>query len=167
MEANLEPGNDFYVSDLDTRLGVVKTGIMICYDREFPESARVLMLKGAELILTPNACGLDMLRINQFQVRAWENAVVVAMANYVEGKGYNGHSCAFNANGDELLMAGEEEGIFIAEVNMTDAREIRESTYWGNAYRRPNKYKILISNEVQDPFLRKNVFGEPFNRESR
>lgn len=166
MEASFAPGESFLVDDLDTRGGPVKTGIMICYDREFPESARVLMLKGAELILTPNACGLDPLRINQFQVRAWENAVVVAMANYV-GDGYNGHSCAFNANGDELLIAGEEEGIFMVEVNMTDAREIRERTYWGNAFRRPHKYKEIVSTEVQEPFIRKNVYGEPFVRELR
>jgi len=167
MEASFEPGEDFYVAELDTRLGPIKTGIMICYDREFPESARVLMLKGAELILTPNACGLDPLRINQFQVRAWENAVVVAMANYVEGRWFNGHSCAFNANGDELLIAGEEEGVFLAQVNLTEAREIRKNTYWGNAFRRPHKYTNIISNEVQEPFIRKNVFGEPFKRELR
>ena len=34
-----------------------KLGIMICYDREYPESARILMLKGAEIILVPNDCG--------------------------------------------------------------------------------------------------------------
>ena len=33
-------------------------GAMICYDRGFPESARILMLKGAELILVPNASDL-------------------------------------------------------------------------------------------------------------
>jgi predicted amidohydrolase len=167
MEANFEPGEGFEVAVLDTRFGPVKTGIMICYDREFPESARVLMLKGAELILTPNACGLDPLRINQFQTRAWENATVCAMANYAEGQWYNGHSCAFNVNGDELLIAPESEGVFIAEVNMVEAREIREDTYWGNAFRRPHKYEYLISTEVNDPFVRENVFGHPFEREKR
>ena len=167
MEASFEPGEGFDVVELDTRFGPVKTGMMICYDREFPESARVLMLKGAELILTPNACGLDPLRINQFQTRAWENAVVCAMANYAEGQWYNGHSCAFNANGDELFMADEIEGVFIVEVNMVEAREIREDTYWGNAFRRPHKYENLISTEVEEPFTRENVFGEPFEREKR
>jgi predicted amidohydrolase len=167
MEASFDPGEGFDVVELDTRFGPVKTGIMICYDREFPESARVLMLKGAELILTPNACGLDPLRINQFQTRAWENAVVCAMANYAEGQWYNGHSCAYNANGDELLLANENEGVFIAEVNMVEAREIREDTYWGNAYRRPHKYGNIISTEVEEPFTRENVFGETFEREKR
>jgi predicted amidohydrolase len=44
MEAACTPGDDFYVCDLDTRAGNVKVGAMICYDREFPESARILML---------------------------------------------------------------------------------------------------------------------------
>ena len=57
MEAALTPGDGFRVADLDTRAGTVRVGLMICNDREFPESARVLMLGGAELILTPNACG--------------------------------------------------------------------------------------------------------------
>lgn len=55
-EKNLTPGETFYVTDLDTARGTVRVGSMICYDREFPESARILMLKGAELILVPNAC---------------------------------------------------------------------------------------------------------------
>ncbi|MFQ9441348.1 MAG: hypothetical protein ACLR13_10395 [Acutalibacteraceae bacterium] len=37
---------------------------MICYDQEF-RSARALMLKGAEIILVPNACDMNSLRINQ------------------------------------------------------------------------------------------------------
>ena len=53
VEANLTPGEDFYVTTLDTEAGEVQVEAMICYDREFPESARILMLKGAELILVP------------------------------------------------------------------------------------------------------------------
>ncbi len=49
VERNLMSGQDFYVTTLDTACGEVKVGAMICYDREFPESARILMLKGAEL----------------------------------------------------------------------------------------------------------------------
>jgi N-carbamoylputrescine amidase len=82
MESNCTPGADFYVCDLPVKGDVIKIGIMTCFDREFPESARILMLKGAELILTPNACRLEEKRINQFQTRAYENAVGVAMTNY-------------------------------------------------------------------------------------
>src|SRR5699024_897641 len=54
-ERALTPGEDFYAADLDTAAGPVRVGAMICFDRECPESARILMLQGAELILTPNA----------------------------------------------------------------------------------------------------------------
>jgi predicted amidohydrolase len=166
MEAAITPGDDFYVTDLDTRIGPVKTGVMICYDREFPESARILMLKGAELILTPNACKLDHLRIIQFQARAWENSVVTAMANYSENS-FNGHSCAFNADGKEILIAGEEEGVFIAAFNLQEIRKYRNWSFWGNAYRRPRKYGLIISEEVNEPFIRKDAFGNPFDRTER
>lgn len=68
-ESRLTAGDDFFVADLDTEKGPVKTGAMICYDREFPESARILMLKGAELILVPNACPMEINRISQLQGR--------------------------------------------------------------------------------------------------
>ena len=93
-EAALTPGDDFHVCTLDTAQGAVKVGAMICFEREFPESARILMLQGAELILTPNACRLETHRIGQFRARADENMVGVAMANYAAPQ-ENGHSVAF------------------------------------------------------------------------
>ena len=69
-ERILTPGEDFYTTDLDTARGAVRVGAMICYDREFPESARILMLQGAELILTPNACPMEINRLAQLRGRA-------------------------------------------------------------------------------------------------
>ena len=44
-EAALEPGEEFAAADLELAGGErVRIGVMICYDREFPESARALML---------------------------------------------------------------------------------------------------------------------------
>ena len=76
-EKLLESGNEFKVCDFDG----VKIGIMICYDREYPESARVLMLKGAEIILVPNDCGIVPARLQALSTRAYENMVGVVMAN--------------------------------------------------------------------------------------
>lgn len=45
-ERDVESGKEFKVCDFEG----IKLGIMICYDREYPESARILMLKGAEII---------------------------------------------------------------------------------------------------------------------
>lgn len=62
MESAVTPGEAFGVCDLDTAAGPVRIGAMICYDREFPECARLLMLLGAELVLSPNACHMDVTR---------------------------------------------------------------------------------------------------------
>lgn len=64
-ERSLVAGDAFPVSVLDIAAGPVQVGAMICFDREFPESARLLMLNGAEVILTPNACRLDVHRLAQ------------------------------------------------------------------------------------------------------
>lgn len=57
-EESCAPGDEFCVGDVRAGAEVAKIGAMICFDREFPESARLLMLKGAEVVLTPNACEL-------------------------------------------------------------------------------------------------------------
>lgn len=67
-EKCLESGSKFKVCDFHG----VKIGIMICYDREYPESARMLMLKGAELILVPNDCGAMKPRVQVLSTRAYE-----------------------------------------------------------------------------------------------
>jgi len=161
-EAALTPGDGFYVCTLDTDAGEMKIGAMICFDREFPESARILMLKGAEIILTPNACTLEQNRIGQFRARAYENMVGVAMANYAAPQA-NGHSVAFDAvafdeKGDApdtmIVEAGEGEGVYIAEFDMDRIRAYREREAWGNAFRKPRCYDQLISKEVNKPFIR-------------
>ena len=71
-ERALESGTEFKVCDFDG----VKIGIMICYDREYPESARILMLKGAEIILVPNDCVSMRPRLQALSTRAYENMCV-------------------------------------------------------------------------------------------
>jgi predicted amidohydrolase len=166
MERNMTPGDDFHVSELETGNGTVKVGAMICFDREQPESARILMLKGAEVIFTPNCCKLDDLRLQQFRIRAWENALGVAMANYPRPY-QNGHSVAFSSDGDTLVMAGEEEGLFLAEFNLNEIRRDRRKTIHGNAYRRPHRYKLLISPEKDDVWQRVDGIGQEYDASER
>ncbi len=165
LEAACTPGDDFYVCSLDTARGEVKIGAMICIDREFPESARILMLKGAEIVLTPNSCKLEDNRIGQFRARAYENMVGVAMANYAAPQ-LNGHSVAFDAVAfDEcghsldtrIVEAGEEEGIYMAVFDMERIRAYRQDEVWGNAYRKPRCYGLLTSHNVREPFIRKDA----------
>ncbi|MBD3377544.1 carbon-nitrogen hydrolase family protein [candidate division KSB1 bacterium] len=160
-ESGMTPGDGFPVGELDTKIGPVKVGSMICFDREFPESARILMLNGAELVLTPNACTLEEKRLDQFKVRAWENQMCVAMTNYPEPVN-NGHSPAYDQEGNTVVIGGEHEGIFFAVFDIARLRERRAKTSWGNAYRRPHRYHQLISNEKDDLWKRnsKNVAGD-------
>ncbi|MGQ9525773.1 MAG: carbon-nitrogen hydrolase family protein [Armatimonadota bacterium] len=135
---------------------------MICYDREFPESARILTLKGAEIILTPNACTLEQNRISQFRTRAYENLVALAMANYAAPQ-EGGHSIAFNgipfskdeSSQDMLVVeAGEAEGVYMATFDLHALRDCRQHETWGNAYRKPRTYGVLTATEVYEPFVR-------------
>lgn len=173
-EAQLTAGDDFYVSDLDTESGTVKIGAMICFDREFPESARILMLKGAEIILIPNACPMEINRLAQLRSRAYENMVGIATVNYPHGQpDCNGHSSAFDGiayrpgdsvSRDTLIVeAGENEGIYIAGFPMDELRDYRSHEVHGNAYRHPDKYYALISNETTEPFIRKYEQGMQAN----
>jgi predicted amidohydrolase len=166
MEAACTPGDEFYVCTLDTGQGKVEIGAMICFDREFPESARILMLKGAEVILTPHACNLDDGRIGQFRARAFENMIGMAMANYAAPP-HNGRSVAFDAvsfdevDGDArdtlITEAGESEGVYLAAFDLDKLRAYRERESWGNAFRKPRSYGLLTSLEVQAPFTRKSA----------
>ncbi len=166
-ECRLTAGEDFYVADLNTAQGDIKIGAMICYDREFPESARILMLKGAEIILVPNACPMEINRISQLRARAFENMVGIATVNYPLGQpDCNGHSTAFDGiayRPDEpgsrdtlILEAGEREGVYIADFPIEEIREYRKREVHGNAYRHPRKYGLLVSEAIEEPFIRKN-----------
>lgn len=164
-ERYLTAGEDFHVAELKTSQGTVKVGAMICFDREFPESARILMLKGAEIILVPNACPIGINRLAQLRSRAYENMVAVAMANYPTGlSDCNGASCAFdgiayNSEGTGerdmlVIQAGEQEGIFLADLSVDRLREYRRTEVLGNAYRHPDKYGSIIEKVIEEPFIR-------------
>lgn len=164
-ECMLDGGDDFYVCDLDVGDDTVKVGAMICYDREFPESARILMLKGAEIILVPNACPMEINRLSQLRGRAYENMLGIATCNYPSPKpDCNGHSSAYDGIAyredvvgscdTEILLAPETEGIYIADFALDDIRDYRNREVHGNAYRRPQMYHKLIDEEILPPFLR-------------
>ena len=167
VERNLTPGEEFYTVDLDTAKGTVKVGAMICYDREFPESARILMLQGAELILVPNACPMEINRLSQLRARAFENMLAVATCNYPGSvPDCNGRSTVFDGvvylpelEGSRdtcILEAGAEEGVFIAVLDLNQLRQYRKSEVHGNAYRRPSKYGILTEDRIEEPFIRED-----------
>ena len=96
--------------------------------------------------------------------------VGIATVNYPSGKpDCNGHSTAFDGiayralgNGqfegrDTLIAEGDErEGIVLADFPIDEIREYRSREVHGNAYRHPGKYGLLISEDVKEPFIRKD-----------
>lgn len=165
VERNLTAGDDFYVTALNTACGDINVGAMICYDREFPESARILMLKGAELILVPNACPMEINRLSQLRGRAYENMLAIATCNYPETvPDCNGGSSVFDGvvylpemDGSRdtcILQADGKEGIYIAELDLEQLRHYRENEVHGNAYRHPKKYGLLVDTKIDKPFVR-------------
>ncbi len=164
-ERALTPGDGFFVTELDTCQGPVKVGAMICYDREFPESARILMLKGAELILVPNACPMEINRLSQLRARAYENMLAIATCNYPDTvPDCNGRSTLFDgvaylpdmpgSRDTCVMMAGESEGIYTAILDLDMLRTYRSSEVHGNAYRRPEMYGQITDTNIEPPFIR-------------
>ena len=153
-EGVLDAGNDFFVASLDTKDGIIKVGSMICYDREFPESARILMLKGAELLLVPNACPMELNRLAQLRGRAYENMLAIATCNYpAPHPDCNGHSTLFDgvvylpespgSRDTCVFEADEKEGVYVADLDVGMLRGYRRREVWGCKNRRPELYGII------------------------
>ena len=153
-ESVLCAGDEFPVAALNTAKGDINVGSMICYDREFPESARILMLKGAELLLVPNACPMEINRLSLLRGRAYENMLAIATCNYpAPHPDCNGHSTLFDGvaflpgrggvRDTCVLEADDAEGIFLARLDISLLREYRRREAQNLRNRRPELYGIL------------------------
>lgn len=101
----VSPGDSFEVFETD--FGVV--GMMICYDSWWPESARLLALKGAELILFPNAGYEEKI----LPARAIDNNVYIAAATLYSP------AAIVNTRG-ELLAVSAVDNVLTAEIDLND-----------------------------------------------
>lgn len=153
VERYLESGEEFKVCWFDD----ICIGVMICYDREYPESARELMLQGAELILIPNDCtDIRPYRLQELSVAAMQNMTGVAMAN-PPGKDA-GCSCAFYPMvwdlPDNVIIIADEmyDGLVYADFDMDAIREFRSREDLGK-YRKVKAYRHFISEKNQHTLL--------------
>lgn len=104
VEGGLTPGDAYPVFQTD--FGTV--GLLVCWDVQFPEPARALALKGAELILLPIWGGNETLA----RARAIENHVFLVTSSY------DMKSFIVNPAGDVLAEATPERPIAVAELNL-------------------------------------------------
>jgi N-carbamoylputrescine amidase len=147
------PGNDgFKTWDVcGTRIGVG-----ICWDQWYPETARVLALMGAELLLYPTAIGSEPKDAGMDTSRMWRRAMIghavsncmpVIAANRIgtedergEGQRFYGHSFICDEWGDMRAEYGDgESGALVATLDLSEAARHRAS--WGFFRdRRPQLY---------------------------
>ena len=119
-------------------------GILICFDIEFPETARSLALRGAQIIYAPTANMVPYLPQQQAyaRARACENHVFVAVCNRI-GKSpsheFFGHSLVASPLGQILCEGGEGEEMLTADIDFCQIDESRRVfTYLHQ--RRPELY---------------------------
>ena len=133
----LDENHVFYSGDsfpvYQTKIG--RIGMMICYDKSFPEAAREEALAGADILLTllawPHSSAEfvsdpekdpNLAKYRLFdQARAAENQIFFISSNQFGPNGngiFLGYSNIINANGDIINTTGPREGIVYAEVDI-------------------------------------------------
>lgn len=150
-----DPGDrPFAVHDL----GGLRLGINICFDGSFPESARILTLLGADLIVLPTNWAAQARKMAEIApvARAWENHVYYLAVNRTgeeAGFRYIGRSSAADYLGNLLHVAPEDaDETFLITVDPAAARQKRVVHCHGVYeidrvnWRRPEFYGPLVEN---------------------
>jgi len=110
FDRGMSPGSDFPV--FDTRFG--KIGMMICYDGFFPEVARELSGRGAEIIAWPVwGCNPE-----QARARACENQVYLVSSTYEDVSRHWMLTAVYGQDGSVLSQAKDWGTVCVAEVDL-------------------------------------------------
>ncbi len=163
------PG-DLGFEPIETSVG--KLGVLICWDQWYPESARIMTLKGAEILIYPTAIGWfdeDSKEEKQRQLDAWitiqrshaiANAIPLISCNRVgveydpsgvlQGTRFWGNSFICGTQGEMLSQANEEsETILYANIEHKRTKEVRD--IWPFLRdRRIDKYACLLKRYCED-----------------
>ncbi len=105
-------------------------GALICYDVRFPEAARVLALRHADVIALPTNWpeGAESAPAYMLRARARENGCYIVAANRVgfeNGRRFIGQSQIVAPSGEVLAQAGTDEETIFAEITAHKARRKR------------------------------------------
>lgn len=121
-----------------------KIGIVVCFDRHYPESIRKCVMQGAEVIIVPTANTLaESMELFEWEMRvaAYQNNVFIAMCNRCgkeDDMDFAGESIICNPNGDVVYKAGQKEALGIADL---DLKEVK-------TYRKQRPYLSLLRPEM-------------------
>jgi N-carbamoylputrescine amidase len=133
-------------------------GAGICWDQWYPETARSLMLMGAELLLFPTAIGTEPHDPGLDTSRMWRRAMIghavsnvvpVVAANRIgteHGQRFYGRSFVCDERGDILAELGADEtGALVATLDLAQAKKHR-AAFGFFRDRRPDLYGRLASD---------------------
>ena len=132
----------------ETEVG--KIGMMICWDTAYPEVARILALKGAEIVVAPAAweapydVDWDIVQC----ARSFDNVLYVASCNHVgrEKKlSFFGKSKIVGPTGRTITEAGNKEEIITAEVELDELPKQRNGFYVLLKDRNPETYGEILN----------------------
>lgn len=105
-------------------------GVMTCYDLRFPELARALVDRGAEVLVVPAAWVAGHRKLDHWQTllraRAIESTVYVVAAAQ-PGPRYTGHSAVIDPMGDVVAEAGPEDEVISCTLHRNVLIEARET----------------------------------------
>jgi N-carbamoylputrescine amidase len=128
--------------------------VLICYDRHFPEAARILGLKGAHLVVVPTATYRDWIReVWEVELRghAVANMFYVGGVNKVgpdvggpAGRSYFGSAVFIDPRGNVIGRAGDKaDEILYADIDPRACDDTRD--LWGFfKFRRPDAYGEIL-----------------------
>ena len=141
------PG-DLGAGVFDTAAG--RIGVAICYDRHFPEYMRALALKGAELVIIPQAGGVGEWPHGVFeaevQIAAFQNGYFAALANRVGTEDYvafGGGSFVSDPEGQIIARApSDSDCILYADIDLGHVKTCTAKKYF-LLDRRPEMYSSL------------------------
>jgi N-carbamoylputrescine amidase len=140
------PG-DLGFEPIDTSVG--RLGVLICWDQWFPEAARLMALRGADILIYPTAIGWfdsDPIDEKSRQLEAWKavqrghavaNALPVVTVNRVgleqddllksKGIRFWGNSFVYDAGGREIFCADDiSTALYLVDIDMESSKNIRD-----------------------------------------
>ena len=133
-------------------------GVGVCWDQWYPETARAMMLMGAEILFYPTAIGSEPHDPDLDTSRLWRRAMIghavsnvvpVVAANRIgteHGQRFYGHSFICDERGDILAEFGAEEtGALVATLDITQAKRHR-AAFGFFRDRRPELYGRLTED---------------------
>jgi N-carbamoylputrescine amidase len=133
-------------------------GVGICWDQWYPETARALMLAGADVLMFPTAIGDEPAAEELDTRRLWQRAMVghsvsnvvpIVASNRIgqeDGLNFYGHSFISNERGDLVAALGKSEtAVLTAEFDVEQIRKHRASFGFFRD-RRPDLYGQLVND---------------------